>query len=101
MWLREHDLHIDGFPVPSGGLHILADFQFGGDSDLGGIFLNKRAFSLVLKSTGWLVMHPDIAIIQLFETVFKVGRQMSPSGWSSGERSLRPEPAKLSNHQLA
>jgi hypothetical protein len=36
------DLHIDGFPVPSGGLHILADFQFGGDSDLGGIFIFEQ-----------------------------------------------------------
>jgi len=33
------DLSIDGFPGSSGGLHILADFVFGSDEDLSGIFL--------------------------------------------------------------
>jgi hypothetical protein len=28
------NLSIDGLPVPSGGLHILADFIFGADDDL-------------------------------------------------------------------
>jgi hypothetical protein len=35
------DLSIDGFPT-SGGLHILADFLFGGDSDLSGIFVFEK-----------------------------------------------------------
>jgi hypothetical protein len=30
---------IDGLPEPSGGLHVLADFIFGTDTDLSGIFV--------------------------------------------------------------
>jgi hypothetical protein len=36
------NLSIDGFPEPSGGLHILADFVFGTDNDLSGIFVFER-----------------------------------------------------------
>jgi hypothetical protein len=33
------DLSINGFPEPSGGLHVLADFVFGTGGDLSGIFV--------------------------------------------------------------
>ena len=33
---------IDGLPEPSGGLHILADFIFGTDDDLSGIFVFEQ-----------------------------------------------------------
>jgi hypothetical protein len=36
------DLSIDGFPEPSGGLHILADFVFGTNDDLSGIFVFEK-----------------------------------------------------------
>jgi hypothetical protein len=32
------NLSIDGLPEPSGGMHILADFIFGTDGELSGIF---------------------------------------------------------------
>jgi hypothetical protein len=32
------NLSIEGLPEPSGGLHILADFIFGADEELSGIF---------------------------------------------------------------
>jgi len=48
------DLSINGFPEPSGGLHVLADFVFGTGDDLSGIFvLKEAAFSPVLKFMGW------------------------------------------------
>src|ERR1019366_6398904 len=31
-------LSIDGLPEPSGGMHVLADFVFGADEELSGIF---------------------------------------------------------------
>jgi len=37
------NLSIEGFPDPSGGLHILADFVFGTESDLNGIFVFERS----------------------------------------------------------
>jgi hypothetical protein len=36
------DLSIDGLPDPSGGLRVLADFVFGSDSDLSGIFVFEK-----------------------------------------------------------
>jgi len=33
------DFSIDGRPKPSGPIHVIADFLFGGDTDLCGIFL--------------------------------------------------------------
>jgi hypothetical protein len=36
------NLSIDGLPVPSGGMHILADFIFGADEDLSGIFVFEQ-----------------------------------------------------------
>jgi hypothetical protein len=36
------NLSIDGFPEPSGGLHILADFVFGDDNNLSGIFVFEQ-----------------------------------------------------------
>jgi hypothetical protein len=36
------DLSIDGFPEPSGGLHILADFVFGTGDDLHGTFVFEK-----------------------------------------------------------
>ncbi len=33
------NLSIDGLPDPSGGMHILADFRFGTDEELSGIFV--------------------------------------------------------------
>ena len=36
------DLSIDGLPEPSGGLHVLADFVFGSDDDLSGIFVFEK-----------------------------------------------------------
>lgn len=36
------DLLIEGFPEPSGELHRLADFIFGSDEDLSGIFVFER-----------------------------------------------------------
>lgn len=37
------DFTIDGFPEPLGGLHILADFVFGTDDDLSGIFVFEKS----------------------------------------------------------
>jgi len=37
------NLSIDGLPEPSGGLHILADFVFGTDADLSGIFVFEQS----------------------------------------------------------
>jgi hypothetical protein len=37
------DLSIDGFPEPSGGIHVLADFVFGADDDLKGIFVFEKS----------------------------------------------------------
>ena len=37
------DLSIDGLPKPSGGLHILADFIFGTDADLSGVFVFEKS----------------------------------------------------------
>lgn len=36
------DLSINGLPKPSGGLHVLADFIFGTDDDLSGIFVYEK-----------------------------------------------------------
>jgi hypothetical protein len=36
------DLSIEGFPQPSGQLHILADFIFGADEELSGIFVFEK-----------------------------------------------------------
>ena len=36
------DLSIHGLPEPSGGVHVLADFVFGGDDYLCGIFVFER-----------------------------------------------------------
>jgi hypothetical protein len=36
------DFEVEGEPVPSGGLSILGDFVFGGDSDLAGAFVFQR-----------------------------------------------------------
>jgi hypothetical protein len=33
------NLSIDGLPEPSGGMHILADFMFGAEEELSGIFV--------------------------------------------------------------
>ena len=33
---------IDGQPEPAGGIHSIADFVFGGESDLSGIFFFER-----------------------------------------------------------
>ena len=33
---------VEGFPQPSGGIHSLADFIFGGDDDLSGIFVYEQ-----------------------------------------------------------
>src|ERR1035437_2707824 len=40
------NLSIDGLPEPSGGLHILADFVFGTDADLSGIFVFEKSGTL-------------------------------------------------------
>ena len=37
------NLSIEGFPDPSGRLHVLADFVFGSDSDLSGIFVFEKS----------------------------------------------------------
>ena len=37
------NLSIENFPEPSGGLHILADFLFGTDTDLSGIFVFEKS----------------------------------------------------------
>ena len=37
------NLAIDNLPEPSGGLHILADFVFGSDADLSGVFVFERS----------------------------------------------------------
>ena len=37
------DLVIGGTPEPSGGLHILADFVFGKENDLSGIFVFEKS----------------------------------------------------------
>ncbi len=37
------DLSIAGLPEPAGGLHILADFIFGTDNDLSGIFVFEKS----------------------------------------------------------
>ncbi|MBZ5579732.1 MAG: hypothetical protein LAP40_24515 [Acidobacteriia bacterium] len=37
------NVSIDGLPEPSGGLHILADFIFGTDADLSGVFVLKKS----------------------------------------------------------
>src|ERR1700685_3456860 len=36
------DLSIDGFPEPSGGMHILSDFVFGAGDGLSGIFVFEK-----------------------------------------------------------
>jgi hypothetical protein len=36
------NLSIDGLPDPSGGMHILADFRFGTDEELSGIFVREQ-----------------------------------------------------------
>lgn len=36
------NLVIDGLPEPSGGLHILADFIFGTDIELSGVFVFEK-----------------------------------------------------------
>jgi hypothetical protein len=37
------NLVIDSLPEPSGGLHVLADFVFGTDADLSGIFVFEKS----------------------------------------------------------
>ena len=37
------NLLIDSSPEPSGGLHILADFIFGSDADLSGVFVFEKS----------------------------------------------------------
>jgi hypothetical protein len=37
------NLSIDSLPEPSGGLHILADFIFGSDADLSGVFVFEKS----------------------------------------------------------
>ena len=37
------DLSIESLPEPSGGLHILADFVFGTETDLSGIFVFEKS----------------------------------------------------------
>jgi hypothetical protein len=37
------NLSIDGQPEPAGGLHVLADFMFGTDADLSGIFVFEKS----------------------------------------------------------
>jgi len=37
------ELSIDGQPEPSGGLHVLAEFIFGTDDDLSGVFVFERS----------------------------------------------------------
>ncbi len=37
------NLSIDSSPEPSGGLHILADFVFGSDTDLSGVFVFEKS----------------------------------------------------------
>lgn len=37
------NLSIDNLPEPSGGLHILADFVFGSDTDLSGVFVFEKS----------------------------------------------------------
>jgi hypothetical protein len=37
------NLSIDGQPEPSGSLHILADFVFGTDADLSGVFVFEKS----------------------------------------------------------
>jgi hypothetical protein len=37
------DLSINGFPAPSGGLHVLADFVFSTGDDLSGIFVFEKS----------------------------------------------------------
>ena len=34
---------VEGFPEPSGGLHPIADFVFGSDEDLSGIFVFEQS----------------------------------------------------------
>ena len=34
---------VEGFPEPSGGLHPIADFIFGGDEDMSGIFIFEKS----------------------------------------------------------
>ncbi len=49
------NLSIDGFPEPSGGLHILADFVFGDDNNLSGIFVFEQGGVLAgLEVYGWV-----------------------------------------------
>jgi hypothetical protein len=37
------DFHIEGKPIPTGGLKILGDFLFGGESDLAGAFVFEQS----------------------------------------------------------
>lgn len=37
------NLSVEGFPEPSGGLHLLADFVFGTEKDLSGIFVFEKS----------------------------------------------------------
>jgi hypothetical protein len=37
------DLSIDGLPKPTGGMHVLADFIFGSDDDVSGIFVFEQS----------------------------------------------------------
>ena len=37
------NLSVEGFPEPSGGLHPIADFVFGTDEDLSGIFVFEQS----------------------------------------------------------
>jgi hypothetical protein len=37
------NLSVEGFPSPSGGPHPIADFVFGGDEDLSGIFVFEQS----------------------------------------------------------
>ncbi|MGA2742036.1 MAG: hypothetical protein ABSG65_31920 [Bryobacteraceae bacterium] len=55
------NLSIDGLPEPSGGLHILADFTFGTDDDLSGVFVfEKRGVLAGLEVYGLASEAPKI-----------------------------------------
>lgn len=50
LWLRKYNLAIDGQPKPSGALNILADFVFGTDAKLSGVFVFEKT-GILAKAT--------------------------------------------------
>lgn len=36
------DFEVVGYPLPTGGLHVLGDFLYGSESDLNGVFIFER-----------------------------------------------------------